>query len=177
MFLAISEIAVAIIVTSVSEKPSCRASSCPAWRAATMSSELLTSTTKSVGTVAPDRRLARVQLPIQQRKPFFEVQRRLHVVEHQAELDHGEGHLRLQADDHRIRAAQPRHVGDRAYRPGGEGIHHVDRGDVDDDAVCAAAAAALHQVWTKPLGVGVGERGLYRSDEDCALFQNGYWHE
>src|ERR1700682_4244906 len=126
MFLAISEIAVAIIVTSVSEKPSCRASSCPAWRAATMSSELLTSTTKSVGTVTPDRRLARIQLPIQQRKPFFEVQRCVHVVEHQAELDHCEGHLGLQPDDHGVRATQPSHVGDRAYRPGSERIHHVD---------------------------------------------------
>src|ERR1700681_2367686 len=140
MFLAISEIAVAIIVTSVSEKPSCRASSCPAWRAATMSSELLTSTTKSVGTVTPDRRLTRFQLPIQQRKTFFEVQRRVHVVEHQPELDHREGHLRLQPDDHRIRAPQPGHVGDRSYRPGGERIHHVDRGDVHDDPMRAVAA-------------------------------------
>src|SRR4029453_965282 len=118
MLRAISEIAVAIIVTSVSEKPSCRASSCPACRAATMSSELLTSTTKSVGTVATDRRLARFQLPIQQRKTFFEVQRRVHVVEHQSELDHGEGHLGLQPHDHGVRTAQPSHVGDRSYRPG-----------------------------------------------------------
>src|SRR5947208_2457711 len=124
MLRAISEIAVAIIVTSVSEKPSWRASSCPAWRAVTMSSELLTSTTKSVGTVAPDRRSARFQLPIQQRETFFEVQRCIHVVEHQPELDHCEGHLRLQPDDHGVRAAQPGHVGDRAARPGGERITH-----------------------------------------------------
>src|SRR6476620_3953006 len=70
-----------------------------------MSSELLTSTTKSAATVAPIRRLPRFELPIQQRKTFFEVQRRVHVVEHQPELHHREGHLRLQPDDHGVRAA------------------------------------------------------------------------
>ena len=62
-------------------------------------------------------------------------------------------------------------------RPGGERIHHVDRGDVDDDAVGAVAADPFHQVVAQPLGVGVGERGLHRGDEDGALFQDGYWHE
>src|SRR4051794_6884971 len=128
MLRAISEIAVAIIVTSVNENPSWRASSCPAWRAVTMSSGLMMSTTKSAATVAPIRRVPRFELPIQQRKALFQIQRRVHVVEHQPELHHCEGHLRLQPDDHGVRAAQPSHVGDRAYRPGGERIHHVDRG-------------------------------------------------
>jgi len=36
---------------------------------------------------------------------------------------------------------------------------------------CAPVAAdPLHQIVAKPLGVGVGERGLHRSDEDRALF-------
>ena len=53
------------------------------------------------------------------------------------ELDHRKGHLGLQADDHGVRAAQPGHVRDRAQRPGRERVHHVDRGDVDDDALRA----------------------------------------
>src|SRR5512133_2483156 len=102
MLRAISEIAVAIIVTSVSEKPSWRASSCPAWRAITMSSELLTSTTNSAPTVAPIRRLAGFQVPIQKRKSLLQIQRGVHVVEHQPQLDHREGHLGLQAHDHGV---------------------------------------------------------------------------
>ena len=56
-------------------------------------------TTMSPTTVVPDRRFTHAALTIQQSKALFEVQRRLHVVERQAELDHREGHLRLQADD------------------------------------------------------------------------------
>src|SRR5690242_16637937 len=123
MLRAISEIAVAIIVTSVSEKPSCLASSWPAWRAATMSSGLLTSTTKSVVTVTPDRRFSTVELAIQQREPFFQIQRGMHVVECQPQLNHRERDFGLQADDDGVRAAQSGHVRDRAQRPGGEGIH------------------------------------------------------
>src|SRR4051794_8920467 len=105
MLRAISEIAVAIMVTSVSEKPSCRASSWPAWRAVTMSSGLLTSTTKSAATIGPVRRLLRFELSVQQRKTFLEVQSRIHVVEHQPELNHREGHLGLQPHDHGVRPA------------------------------------------------------------------------
>ena len=135
MLRAISEIAVAIIVTSVSEKPSCRASSMPglAGRDDVVGVVDRDHDSQSA-TVAPDRRFADPQLPVQQREALFEVQRGVHVVERQAQLDHGERHLGLQADDHGVRAAQPGHVRDRAQRPCSERIHHVDRGDVDDDA-------------------------------------------
>src|SRR5690349_13534044 len=120
MLRAISEIAVAIIVTSVNEKPSWRASSCPAWRAVTISSGLLMSTTKSVGTIASDRRLPVVELAVQQCKTLFQVQRGVHVVEGQPQLNHGERDFGLQTHDHRVRAAQPGHVRDGSKRPRGK---------------------------------------------------------
>src|ERR1700761_2886443 len=105
MFRAISEIAVAIIVTSVSENPRSSASWCPALRAATMSSELSIATTISRATVASDRRCAAPQLAaIEQREALLEVQRGVHVVERQPQLDHRERHLGLQAHDHGVRA-------------------------------------------------------------------------
>ena len=42
---------------------------------------------------------------------------------------------------------------------------------------CAPEAAdLLHEVVAEPFGVGVGERGLHRGDQDRALFQDWYWH-
>jgi hypothetical protein len=95
-----------------------------------MSSELLTSTYEVSATVAPIRRLAGFQVPIQKRKPFFKIQRRVMSSNTSPRLDHREGHLGCSPTITVSRAAQPGHVRDRAYRPGGERIHHVDRGDV-----------------------------------------------
>src|SRR5580692_3936057 len=103
MLRATSEIAVAIIVTSVSEKPNLRAKLWPACRAATMSSGLPTSTVTSSATVESDR-FPQPQLAIQQRQTLFQIQRRVHIVEHQPQLDHGKRHLRLQADNHGVGA-------------------------------------------------------------------------
>ena len=115
-------------------------------------------------------------LTIQQGEAFFEIQRGVHVVERQAQLHHRKGDLWLQAHDHGVRAAQPGHVGDGAQRPGGERVHHVDGGDVDDDALRAEPADPFHEVVPQPFGVGVGQRGLHRGDQDRALFQDGNWH-
>src|SRR5690625_4861179 len=108
MFRASSEMAVAIIVTSVSEKPRSWASWCPACRAVTMSSRCATSTTMSSDTVASDR-LPLCELAVQQRKPLLQIQGGVHVVEREAQLDHRTGNLGLDTDDHRLRAAQPGH--------------------------------------------------------------------
>src|SRR5574337_1976102 len=116
MLRATSEIAVAIMVPSVNEKPSSRASWCPAWRAATMSEGPATSTAMSLRTVTPDR-LTPCKLMVQQRKPFLQIQGGVHIVELEAQLDHGKGHLGLYTDDHGFRTAQPRHVRDRPQRP------------------------------------------------------------
>src|ERR1700757_1432922 len=171
MFRAISEIAVAIMVTSVTENPRSSASWWPALRASTMSSGLSMLTTMSPATIAPDRRFA-----TQQAKALFEIQRGVHVVERQPQLDHGKSHLWLQTHDHSVCAAQPGHMRDGPQRSGGEGIHHIDGGDIDDDALRAEPADSLHQVVPKPFGLGVGQCGLHRCDENRALFQDGDWH-
>src|SRR5262245_62832132 len=54
--------------------------------------------------------------PQQQREPLLEVQRGEHVLERHPELHHREGDLRLDADDDRLRAAQPRHARDPLER-------------------------------------------------------------
>jgi hypothetical protein len=72
--------------------------------------------------------------PAEVRESLLEVEGGRDAFEREPELDHRKGDLRLDADDDRFRAAQPNHVRHIAERPGGEGIDHVQRGDVDDDA-------------------------------------------
>src|SRR4051795_9969146 len=106
MLRATSEIAVASSVWSVLESSSSAASSRARWRAVTTSesdSIAMRSSTRSGGTVGGPF------LGLQQGQAFLEVQRRLDVLEVHAELDHGEGDLGLDADDHRLGAAQPGH--------------------------------------------------------------------
>src|SRR5919197_791961 len=50
--------------------------------------------------------------PLEQREPLLQVQRRPDVLEAHAELDHREGDLGLDADDHGLGAAKARHAGD-----------------------------------------------------------------
>src|SRR5205085_2321295 len=68
-----------------------------------------------------------------------------HALERQPELHHRKRDLGLDAHDHRLGAAQPRHVSDVAQRPHGERIHDVERRDVDDDAARTKAPHALDQ--------------------------------
>src|ERR1700744_4862090 len=176
MLRATSEIAVAIMVTSVNEKPRSWASWWPAWRAATMSSGWPTSTTTSSTTVTSDR-FARSQSPVQQRETLLEVQRGVHVNKEDAELDHRERHFGLQPHDYGVGAAQLGHVCNRLQRPGGERIQDVDGSDVDDDAFGPVFGDPFHQTFPEQLGVGVGQGVSHRSDVNLSLFQNGYWHE
>ena len=86
------------------------------------------------------RRRGSFSWSLQQREPLLEVQRRLHVLELHAELDHRERDLGLDADDHGLGAAQARHLRDPAQRARDERVHDVERGDVDDDPARAVAA-------------------------------------
>ena len=45
-------------------------------------------------------------------KTLFQVQRRGHPFESEPQLNHGKRHLRLNANNHRFRSAEPYHVGD-----------------------------------------------------------------
>src|ERR671933_834972 len=135
MLRANSEIAVASSVWSVLVSSSSAASARACWRAVTTSASdsiaiRSSDSTATVGELLPG---------LQEREPLLEVERRLHVLEAHAELDHRERDLRLDADDHRLGAAEARHAGDALQRSRHEAVHDVERGDVDDDPARAVA--------------------------------------
>src|SRR6185295_16822827 len=107
MLRAISEIAAAISVISEPAKPSSVASSRPCCRAVTMSIvEWISRRISSAGFCMV------LGFQIQEGQPFLEVEGRTHSFEGEAELDHGEGHFGLDADDHGVGAAEVQHVRD-----------------------------------------------------------------
>src|SRR4051794_1984623 len=107
MLRAISEIAVASSVRSVPLNPRPEASSRAFERATT------TSSSRSIGTrISAATGIALLERRMQVREALLEVERGVHVLEREPELHHRERHLRLDADDHRLGAAQARHMGD-----------------------------------------------------------------
>src|SRR5512133_3471855 len=109
MLRATSEMAVTISVRSMLEKPSWAESSRPCSRASTTSASELTATRISPVTVA-----GLLRLRVQEGETLLEVESGMHILETHPELDHREGHLGLDPDDHRLSPAQSRHVGDPA---------------------------------------------------------------
>src|SRR5215210_4102723 len=109
MLRATSEIAVASRVWSVELRSSSPASSRARCRAVTTSAS--DSIAMRLSACTFERLL---ELGAQQRQPLLEVKGGLHVLELHPELDHREGHLGLDAHDHRLGAAQARHVRDPA---------------------------------------------------------------
>src|SRR4051794_34868146 len=142
MLRATSEIAVASSVWSVEESSRSAASSRARCRAVTTSA----SDSMAIRLWASAATVARLLAGLQQREALLEVEGRLHVLEAHPELDHREGDLGLDADDDRAGAAQPGHHRDAAQGPGDEGVHDVERGDVDDDAPGAMAGDLGHHV-------------------------------
>src|SRR5690242_13745532 len=133
MLRAISEIAVAMSVSSLPEKPILWASSRPFRRASTMSPSCAITTcvaSAATGCVV-------VSAPLQPRAAFLEVERGRNAVEREAELHDRECDFRLDAHDPGIGAAQPRGLRDAPQRAGCERVHHVERADVDHDAAGA----------------------------------------
>src|ERR687885_1973647 len=126
MLRATSEMAVASSVWSVELNCSEAASSRARWRAVT------TSASDSIGIRLTWSSATRARLlpGLQQREALLEVQGGLDVLEAHAELDHREGDLRLDADDHGLRPAQPGHLRDAAPGAPHEGVHDDERGDV-----------------------------------------------
>src|SRR4051812_47871511 len=129
MLRTTSEIAVASRVWSVELSSSSPAICRARWRAVTTSASDSIAIRSSASTGE-----WLLELGLQERQPLFEVERGLHVLELHAELHHRERDLGLDPDDHGLRAAQARHVGDAAQRARDERVHDVERGDVDDDA-------------------------------------------
>src|SRR3954447_2238422 len=167
MVRATSEIAVASSVWSVELSSSSPASSRARWRAVTTSASDSMAIRLSASTV---ERL--LQLVLQERQAFLEVECRLHVLELHAELDHRERDLGLDAHDHGLGAAQARHVRDPAQRARDERVHDVERGDVDDDPPRAVAGDLGHHVLAQLQDVGVRQGRLDRGDQDGALLED-----
>src|SRR2546425_9659487 len=149
MLRAISEMAAAMTVCSPLEKPATAANARPCCRAST------TSTSAAIGRRSSSPTAARLLgfgfegaffgPASQEGQTFLEVEHRRNAFERQTELDHREGNVGLDADDHRFGAAQPRHVRDVAQRADGEGIHDIEGRHVDDHTAGAIFPDALDQ--------------------------------
>src|SRR5438105_10207247 len=171
MLRAISEIAVAIRVRSPGRKPSSVARARPCWRAMTMSISDTIGTSVSVST---GRRGAR---SVEGLESLFQVESGQHAFQPQTELDHGEGDLRLDSDDHRLRPSQLDHVGQVSKGAAGKGVHHVERGHVHDHSSAPQAADLFGQLIAELDQVGIGEGGLYRGNQDVALLEDWDLHD
>src|SRR5258707_13439238 len=140
MLRAISEIAAAITVWSPALKPTSSASSRPRCRA------LTTSTSDAmVMASSSDMIAARLDLAVEEHESFLKVQGGRHTFQRETELHHGESDLRLDADDHRLGAAQPRHVRAMPQRPHRERIHHIEGGHVHDHTAGAEFSHPRHE--------------------------------
>src|SRR5205807_9549606 len=133
MFRASSEIAVATTARSVDGNPHCDASSRPFWRAAT-TSESQSMETRTSSAMSANLLIVVLSLAAEIREALFEVQRGRDAFQGEPQLDHREGHLRLDADDDGLGAAQPDHVRHVPQRAGRERVDDVQRGDVHDDS-------------------------------------------
>src|SRR5215211_7797886 len=108
MLRATSEMAVAMSVRSVLEKPSSDDSRRPSWRAVTMSASVAIVTRISSATA--------VLLPgdaVEEGQALLEVEGGVNALEVEPELHHREGDLGLDAHHHGLGATQVCHVGDR----------------------------------------------------------------
>src|SRR5262245_366727 len=179
MLRATSEIAVAMTVRSLGEKPNLDASERPSCRAVTMSAADPMETSlsaESLGMPGGARSDGCAGGCVEVGEPLLEVERGCHVLEGEPELDHGEGYLGLDAHDDRLRAPQLDHVRDRPQRADGEGVHHVEDGDVHDGALRAVLPDLLHEVVAELEQILVGERRLDRRDQVVALLEDGNAH-
>src|SRR5205823_5003105 len=166
-----SEIAVAIRVASVREKPSRAASARPSARATTMSASPAIATEISSAIAAASSPEA-----VEQCEGLVEVQRRLQRVEVEPELHHGHRDVRLDPDDHRRRAAKASHKCDRAQRARDEGVDDVQRRHVDDDAPRAVTTDVIGEIVAKLQHLAVRESRLDRRDQVTAVFEDRYRH-
>src|ERR671930_1407571 len=164
MLRAISEIAVAIRVASVREKPSSVASARPCARAGTMSES------ETIGTRISSPILGIPPRPsVEHRERLVEIERRVKRLEVQVELHHRDRDVGLDPDDHGLCAAQPRGDGDRAERTCDEGIDDVQGPHVDDEPAYALPADPLGQLVAEGEDLAVTEVRLDRSDQVVAL--------
>jgi hypothetical protein len=116
--------------------------------------------------------LAFLEQPLQARQALFKVDGGVDVVETHAESHHREGNRRLDADDHRFRAPEPGRMGQVEQRAGAEGVHDVERGDIDDDAARAMGTDLLDEILLELDDLAVVQRLVDRGDEIATLPQD-----
>src|SRR6267378_7624878 len=175
MLRASSEMAVAMSVASLTEKPVCSATARPCWRAVTTSlSDAIRICVSAAKAPAP--LVDAPGLLLQIRQAFLQIECSGNVFERQSELHHRKGHLRLDADNDGSSTAQADHVRDLEQGARGKRIHHVHRGDVHDDPRGSAAHHLLHQRRAQLEKIGVRQGGLDGRDENASLLENGYLH-
>ena len=105
-------------------------------------------------------------------QPLLEVEGGWHGPHPHAEPDHGHRDVGLDPDDHGHRAAQPRHLGQRAQRARGEAVDHVQRRDVDDHSTGAVLADLAHEVLLEAHHLRVVQGSVDRCDEGVPLSQD-----
>src|SRR3954471_18562069 len=171
MLRPISDIAVAIRVASVREKPSRPASARPSPRATTMSASTAIGTVTSSAIAAVPPRVA-----VEQGQRLLQVERRLQRLEVEAELDHGHRDVRLDADDDGHGAAQARGSRDVPQRASHERVDDVEGRHVDDDALRPKPTDPVREIVTKLEHLGVAERRLDRGDQVVALLEDRDGH-
>src|SRR5512140_166577 len=167
MLRAISDIAAAMTVWSPRLKPAPAARSRPSWRAvSTSASDAIGTCWRSTTGPRPLHALC------EKLEPFLEIERNRHTLQVQAELHHREGHLRLEPHDDRLGTTQRRHLGEVPRRAHGKGVHHVERGHVNNRALRAKPPDALTQPHPQLGEIRIRQRGLDGGDEILALLQD-----
>src|SRR5919106_1435499 len=140
MLRATSEIAVAMSVASVLEKPSSRARRLPSARATTMSRSEAMGTRTSSSIAFP------LSPPPEECQPFLQIERGVHPFQGQPQLNQGESHLRLDSDNHRFRPLQLGHQGHGAEGTRYERVHDVEGGNVENHPLRPVASHVLGEV-------------------------------
>ena len=85
------------------------------------------------------------------------------------QLDEGERHLGLDADDDGLGASQPRHVRKIVERFRGERVEDVERGHVDDDSSRPVDADLVDEIGLELHQLLVVERGVDGGDQEVPL--------
>src|SRR5713226_6141388 len=175
MFLASSEIAVATTARSVVGNPHCDAKSRPFWRAETMSaSQSMDTRTSSAMSANP--MVGPIPLAVKVGEALFQVQRGCDPLQREPQLDHREGHLRLDPHDDGLRPAQPDHVRDVTQGPGRERIDDVKRRHVHDDRPGPDLADLPDERVAQLAQVRVRERRLNGRGQIRALLEDRNLH-
>ena len=89
-----------------------------------------------------------------------------------AQPHHREGDVGLDADDDGLRAAQACDLRDGAQGVAGEGVDHVERGDVDDHSAGTLPPDLFQQLAAEAEELAVVECGVDGRDEVAALRQD-----